>query len=286
MVAGHPGRVTAHRARRGEGRVLDRAPGSPTDLRASRRPRHHARRRSLHHCRQSRHRADDRDPPRSGLPLADGRAAGRDDVARRAELGQPPRGRHGHDGRRLPLLRRVGDKLVRTLPPLIHLTPEEWDGALVPILCDEALRDHPGQTAVLDRLLDLVVVTALRAWFDRPEADPPSWYRAQADPVVGTAIRLMQNNPAESWTLATRRRRGRRVALRSGAPVQRTRRRAADAVPHVVADRTRRRPPARARHHHRRDRRSVGYSSPFALSTAFKRVRGISPQEHRQLVTA
>jgi len=25
----------------------------------------------------------------------------------------------------------------------------------------------------------------------------------------------------------------------------------------------------------------VGYSSPFALSAAFKRVRGVSPQEHR-----
>jgi AraC-like DNA-binding protein len=27
--------------------------------------------------------------------------------------------------------------------------------------------------------------------------------------------------------------------------------------------------------------RQVGYSSPFALSTAFKRVRGVSPKEHR-----
>jgi AraC-like DNA-binding protein len=27
----------------------------------------------------------------------------------------------------------------------------------------------------------------------------------------------------------------------------------------------------------------VGYSSPFALSTAFKRVRGISPKEHRRI---
>ena len=25
----------------------------------------------------------------------------------------------------------------------------------------------------------------------------------------------------------------------------------------------------------------VGYGSPFALSTAFKRVRGVSPQQHR-----
>ena len=26
----------------------------------------------------------------------------------------------------------------------------------------------------------------------------------------------------------------------------------------------------------------VGYGSPFALSTAFKRVRGVSPKQHRQ----
>jgi AraC-like DNA-binding protein len=29
----------------------------------------------------------------------------------------------------------------------------------------------------------------------------------------------------------------------------------------------------------------VGYGSPFALSTAFKRERGISPQEHRARAT-
>ena len=28
----------------------------------------------------------------------------------------------------------------------------------------------------------------------------------------------------------------------------------------------------------------VGYSSPFALSAAFKRVRGVSPKEHRAAV--
>lgn len=180
----------------------------------------------------------------------------------------------------------VGDKLVRTLPPLIHLEPDDWDGALVPILCDEAMRDHPGQTAVLDRLLDLVVVTALRAWFDRPEAEPPRWYRAQADPVVGKAIRLMQNNPAESWTLAavageagvSRSVLARRFSELVGEPPMQFLTswrielaadllRQPDTTIGAIADR-------------------VGYSSPFALSAAFKRVRGISPQEHRQLVTA
>ncbi|WP_323185395.1 cupin domain-containing protein [Streptomyces sp. NBC_01214] len=45
-------------------------------------------------------------------------------------------------------------------------------------------RDDPGQQPVLDRLLDLLLST-LREWFARPEADPPGWYRALGDPVAG-----------------------------------------------------------------------------------------------------
>ena len=30
----------------------------------------------------------------------------------------------------------------------------------------------------------------------------------------------------------------------------------------------------------------VGYGSPYALSTAFKRERGVSPSQHRELVAA
>jgi AraC-like DNA-binding protein len=131
-----------------------------------------------------------------------------------------------------------------------------------------------------------VVVTALRAWFDRPEAEPPGWYRAQADPVVGKAIRLMQNNPAESWTLAT-------VAGEAGVSRSVLARRFSELVGEppmqfltswrieLAADLLRQPGTTIGAIADR-----VGYSSPFALSTAFKRVRGISPQEHRQLVTA
>ncbi len=180
----------------------------------------------------------------------------------------------------------IGDRLIRALPPVIRLTPDSWDSALVPILQDEVLKDHPGQIAVLDRLLDLVTVSALRAWFDRPEAEPPAWYRAQSDPVVGTALRLMQNNPAESWTVASlaaevnvsRAVLARRFTELVGEPpmtfltswridLAADLLRKPDATIGAVAD-------------------VVGYSSPFALSTAFKRVRGVSPQQHRELVTA
>ena len=135
-------------------------------------------------------------------------------------------------------------------------------------------------------ILDLVVVSALRAWFDRPEAEPPAWYRAQSDPVVGTALRLMQNNPAEPWTVAS---------LASEVNVSRAV--LARRFTELVGE-----PPMTFLTSWRIDLAAdllrepdttigavaglVGYSSSFALSNAFKRVRGISPQQHREFVTA
>lgn len=180
----------------------------------------------------------------------------------------------------------IGDRLIRALPPVIRLAPDQWDGALVPILAEEVMKDHPGQIAVLDRLLDLVVVSALRTWFDRAEAEPPAWYQAQSDPVVGKALRLLQSNPAESWTVA---------GLASEVNVSRSV--LARRFTELVGD-----PPMTFLTAWRIDLAAdllrkpdttigavadlVGYSSPFALSSAFKRVRGISPQQHRELVTA
>lgn len=177
----------------------------------------------------------------------------------------------------------IGDRLLRSLPPIIHLTPDDWDDAIVTMLGHEVLKDHPGQTAVLDRLLDLLVVTGLRAWFARDEAEPPRWYRAQSDPIVGTALRLMQNNPAEQWTIA-------KVAAEAGASRAVLARRFTELVGEppmqfltswridLAADLLRR-PDSTVG----AVAEQVGYSTPFALSTAFKRVRGVSPKEHRKL---
>ena len=70
----------------------------------------------------------------------------------------------------------------------------------MPLLAAEIVRDVPGQETVLDRLLDLLLISALRTWFARPDA--PAWYRAHTDPVVGQALRLLQHQPAEPWTVA------------------------------------------------------------------------------------
>ena len=83
----------------------------------------------------------------------------------------------------------VSDRLLRALPALLVLRDDDWDTPLIPLLAAEAAVDEPGQEAVLDRLLDLLLIAVLRAWFARPDADALGWYGAYAAPIVGPALR-------------------------------------------------------------------------------------------------
>jgi AraC-like DNA-binding protein len=180
----------------------------------------------------------------------------------------------------------VSLRLLRALPPLIVLGADEWDNPVVPLLADEIVKDAPGQEAVLDRLLDLLLIAVLRAWFARPDADAPNWYRAYGDPVVGRALRLLHNNPAHQWTVAelahetgmSRAALARRFHDLVGEPPMAflTSWRIALAADLLLEPGTTIGSVAQ----------QVGYGSPFALSTAFKRVRGISPQQHRAALRA
>ncbi|MGH3804498.1 MAG: AraC family transcriptional regulator, partial [Pseudonocardiaceae bacterium] len=180
----------------------------------------------------------------------------------------------------------IGQRLLRALPPVVVLSADSWSSPLVPLLSEEIVKDEPGQEAVLDRLLDLLLISVLRAWLARPEAQAPGWYRAYGDPVVGRVLRLLHHNPAHQWTLAE-------LASKAGVSRAALARRFTDLVGE---------PPMGFLTSWRLDMaadllrepdltveavaRKVGYSGPFALSAAFKRVRGISPREHRERVAA
>ncbi len=172
-------------------------------------------------------------------------------------------------------------RLVEALPFLVLLRADDWVSPLIPLLASEIVKEEPGQQVVLDRLLDLLLVGALRSWFDSPEADPPAWYGANGDPVVGPALRLMQNDPARPWTVA---------AL--GAAVGVSRASLARRFHQLVGE-----PPMTFLANWRMAlaadllrepaavvgavARQVGYSSPFTFSTAFKRAYGVAPREYR-----
>ncbi|GIF45583.1 AraC-like DNA-binding protein [Asanoa ferruginea] len=175
----------------------------------------------------------------------------------------------------------ISDRLLRVLPPLVVLRADAWDSPLIGLLGEEIVRDEQGQSAVLDRLLDLLLIGVLRAWFSRPEAKAPAWYQAQTDPVVGRALRMLHNNPAHPWTVAS-------LAARTGLSRAALARRFAELVGEppmsyltgwrlALAADLLREPDATVA----AVARQVGYGSAFALSTAFKRVHGVSPQEHR-----
>jgi len=97
----------------------------------------------------------------------------------------------------------IGRQLLSVLPRLVVMPAGAWDSPLLEMLGQEIVKEEPGQEAVLDRLLDLLLVAVLRAWFSSHQAEAPGWYRAQGDPVVGRALRVLQNNPAQPWTVAT-----------------------------------------------------------------------------------
>ncbi|TYB41982.1 AraC family transcriptional regulator [Actinomadura chibensis] len=175
----------------------------------------------------------------------------------------------------------VTRRLLSALPPIAVVRGDTWRSPLVDVLAEEIGRDEPGQDVVLDRLLDLLLIATLRAWFSRPEAAAPGWYRAHGDPVVGPALRLLHADLSHPWTVAAL---AAEVGASRAALAQRFTKlvgeppmsyltgarlaqaadllRESDATLDAVA-------------------RQVGYGNAFALSTAFKREHGVSPQEYR-----
>ena len=89
----------------------------------------------------------------------------------------------------------VSRRLLDTLPPHLVLRRDDWQTPVLGLLAAEMPRDEVGQDAVLDRLLDLLLIDAVRTYFARTEQTAPGWYRAQRDPVVGAGRAAAAGKP-------------------------------------------------------------------------------------------
>jgi AraC-like DNA-binding protein len=175
----------------------------------------------------------------------------------------------------------LGERLLRALPAVLVVPAEDDGHPTVESVAREVVQERPGQQLVLDRLLDLLLVSALRSWFDDPQAAAPAWCRALDDPVAGEALRLLHDAPARPWTVAevaaevgvSRAALARRFTALVGEPP----------IAYLAGLRIALAADLLRGTDHTVDTiaRKVGYANAFALSVAFKRLRGVRPSDHR-----
>jgi AraC-like DNA-binding protein len=181
---------------------------------------------------------------------------------------------------------QVSGRLLESVPGLLVLPAGEQEVPGVTLLAGELGKDAPGQDAVLDRLVDLVLITTLRAWFARDTAAAPRWWVACQDPLIGDVLRLMHNRPAEPWTLeaiaaevaVSRATLARRFTQLLGQPPMAylTEWRLCLAAD-LLRDTTQTVESIA---------RQAGYASPFAFTAAFKRQFGQPPRPYRRAAGA
>ncbi|MBL0940407.1 MAG: AraC family transcriptional regulator [Gemmatimonadaceae bacterium] len=90
--------------------------------------------------------------------------------------------------------------LVSLLPSLVHLRDSERLAMLVRLIGDESAERLAGRELMLTRLVEALLIEALRAKPD--EEAPPGLLRGLADAQLARALRQMHSHIARSWTVA------------------------------------------------------------------------------------
>lgn len=90
--------------------------------------------------------------------------------------------------------------LISLLPALVHLRGVERLSVLVRLVADEALDQRSGRDLVLTRLVEVLLIEALRS--TSSDDAPPGLLRGLADARLAPAIRQMHAQLARSWTVA------------------------------------------------------------------------------------
>jgi len=175
----------------------------------------------------------------------------------------------------------VGRHVLALLPPLAVIPAGPRTRTALDLLATEVSRDEPGQDAVLTRLLDLMLVLALRAWC-AGSATLPAWYHALDDPAIGEALRALHADPARRWTVAALAAElglsraafaARFTALVGEPPLTYLTNWRMTLAADLLQD---------TDHSVATVAREIGYSDPFAFSVAFKRTRGVNPSTWRR----
>ena len=90
--------------------------------------------------------------------------------------------------------------LVSLLPQLVHVRGEHRLATLVQLVRDESREQRPAREVVLSRLLEVLLIEALRC--ATGTSAPQGLVRGLADPRLAAAIRGLHERPTHAWTVA------------------------------------------------------------------------------------
>ncbi|MFC5459200.1 cupin domain-containing protein [Massilia niabensis] len=168
--------------------------------------------------------------------------------------------------------------LVSLLPALLHIRGVERLKLLVQMVREESLEQRSGRELVLGRLVEILLVEALRS--TSAHEATPGLLRGLADARLGAAIRHMHGDPAHPWTVSEL---AEKAALSRSAFFERFSRGVGVApMEYLLAWRM-----ALAKNLLRQNKfalaeiaERIGYGSASSFSTAFSRHVGIPPSAY------
>ena len=168
--------------------------------------------------------------------------------------------------------------LVSLLPEVVHVRGDRRLATLVELVADESRARRPARDVVLARLLEVLMIEALRS--SAQTSASPGLLRGLADERLAVAIRQMHESMTRSWTVAQL---AKESAMSRSAFFERFSRAVGVApMEYLLAWRM-----AWAKHLLRRQEggvadvaRRVGYGSASAFSVAFARHVGLPPMRY------
>ena len=168
--------------------------------------------------------------------------------------------------------------LVSLLPQLVHVRGEKRLATLVQLVGEESRELRPARDVILARLLEVLLIEALRS--TAGTAASPGLVRGLADARLAVAIRRMHESPTQAWTIAQL---AKEAALSRSAFFERFSRAVGVApMEYLLAWRM-----ALAKNLLRRKEggvaevaERVGYSSASTFSVAFTRYVGLPPTRY------
>lgn len=177
--------------------------------------------------------------------------------------------------------------LLGALPPVVHVrgdhgAPASWLETTLQFISSEMHSGEPGASTVVSRLVDVLLVQAIRTYLVQSPASAGSWLRALVDPQIGRALSLIHEQPDAPWTVQTL---AGRVAMSRSAFSARFRE-LVEEPPLTYLTRWRMARAARMLHLSNDSIGTVagrvGYEAEAAFSKAFKRWNGVAPGEYRR----